>query len=137
MKYSYWWLLLLHLGFSLFVNPFCGDLPKDGVVYQKLTVFAHLRLYWRELFRPCSCTIRHTVLQGDLTAKASAYPDELCKRIADIALREFPGGNGPWGVAAEGIDSAGRGTSVVVAAAAAAVVEPLVVMSLMPHHGPS
>ena len=39
----------------------------------------------------------HTRLEGSLTTQASAYPDLLCKKIAQIALRELPGGDGPWG----------------------------------------
>ena len=32
-----------------------------------------------------------------MTTLASAYPDRLCRTIATIAAREFPGGDGAWG----------------------------------------
>ena len=97
MQYTSWWLLLRCLGFDALVTPFCGYLPRDGIVYQKLTIFAFLKSYWHEIYRPCTCTVPHTRLEGSLTTTASAYPDRLCRLIARIAAREFPGGSGPWG----------------------------------------
>ena len=34
-KDTLWWDLILFLGFSSFVTPFCPCLPKDGIVYRK------------------------------------------------------------------------------------------------------
>lgn len=97
MKHTSYWLLLRFLGFDALVTPFCGYLPRGGIIYQKLTIFAFLKSYWREIYLPCSCVAPHTRLEGALTSAASAYPDRLCRLIARIALREFPGGTGPWG----------------------------------------
>ena len=96
-KFSCFWLLLLGAGFDSLVTPFCGYLPKDGIVYKKDSVFAHIGTYWKSIIKPCTCVVPHTRLEGSLTTQASAYPDALCRQIGRIAKEHFPGGEGPWG----------------------------------------
>ena len=96
-KFSCFWLLLLGAGFDSLVTPFCGYLPRDGLVYRKDTVFAHIGAYWKGIIKRCTCVVPHTRLEGSLTTQASAYPDALCRRISRIAKDNFPGGDGPWG----------------------------------------
>ena len=84
-------------GIRFSFDPFCGYLPKSGIVYKKDTLFLHLRGYWKQIVRPCRCVAPHTRLEGSLTTQASAYPDLLCRLIGRIACDNFPGGEGPWG----------------------------------------
>ena len=113
-KFTCWFSLLRYLGFSSLVTPFCGYLKGCPIVYKKDTLFLHLGKYWDQLVRPCTCVKPHTRLEGSLTTLASAYPDQLCRLIAVIAERNFPGGEGPWG------DLEGRADSVPGAAPTAA-----------------
>ena len=97
MRFTYWWLLVLHVCGDSIITPWCGYI-RSGPVYVKPTVlmFPRRSAFWKTLYKPCSCTKPHVKLEGSLTTLAAAYPEGFCKSVSDIVEFRKPPGPGPW-----------------------------------------
>ena len=97
MRATFFWQFLLATIADHVITHLCGYI-LSGPVYLKPTVFLFKRssTFWHRLYRPCTCTTKHVLLQGALTTLAAAYPDGLCDRITSITAEHMPEGPGPW-----------------------------------------
>ena len=86
MRFSVLWLLMLYVGMGWVCTPQCGYITA-GPVYRKDTILGYCArsFFWAKLYRPCTCKVAHTQLQGSLTTQAAEYPQGLCEAVAATA----------------------------------------------------
>ena len=91
MRFTFWWLLVLHLGGDSIISPWCGYIWL-GPVYLKPTVLMVPRrsIFWKKLIKGCTCKKPHVKLEGSLTTLAAAYPEGFCETVGENVKEEMP-----------------------------------------------
>ena len=97
MRFTFWWLMVLHLGGDSIITPWCGYI-RSGPVYLKLTVlmFPRRSIFWKKLFKGSTCKKPHVKLEGSLATLAAACPEGFSEQVGEIVKEEMPERVGPW-----------------------------------------